>query len=230
METGLYVAAIMAALNALQQRAFRGAFAFAVAAALIRPDRLIVFGVVAGVAAFTVTAPGWRERIKAVSRAAAPAVAGAAVAGIVIVIFLGTLVPNSVMAKRAFSCDIAGYISPQGVYDALARHLGLRAATFLAIFAVVGTVRAVAAGARGAWPLLVTVVAYLATFTLAQAPGSVWYYAPLAPALILFSAFGIAGPWPFRTRLVKWIGAAAAASAVRTDPTCWSGSRRTTSS
>jgi hypothetical protein len=41
----------------------------------------------------------------------------------------------------------------------------------------------------------------------------VWYYAPLAPALILFSAFGIAGPWPFRTRLVKWIGAAALTTA-----------------
>ena len=214
METGLYVAAIMAALHALQQRAFRAAFAFAVAASLIRPDGLILFGVVALVAALTVTAPDWRGRFKAVIQAAAPALAAAAAAGILIVIFLGTLVPNSVAAKRAFSCDVAGCISPGGLYQELGGHIGRGAAAFLALFAVVGTGRALAARARGAWPLLVFVFAYLATFTLARAPGSVWYYAPLAPALILFSAFGIAGPWPFRTRPVQWLGAVALIAAV----------------
>lgn len=213
METGLYVAAIMAALSALQRRAYRGAFAFAAAAALIRPDGLILLGVVVVAAAITVPALGWRERLKAVTQAAAPAFAGAAVAGLLIVIFLGTLVPSSITAKRAFSCDVAGCISPQGLYNELAGHIGLGTATFLAVFAAVGAVRVLAARAWGAWPLLVFVVAYLATFTLARAPGSVWYYAPLAPALILFIAFGIAGPWPFRTRLLRRIGVAALTTA-----------------
>lgn len=214
METGLYVAAIMAALNALQQRAFRAAFAFAVAAVLIRPDGLILFAVVAVVALAAVNAPGWRDRIRAVTQAAAPAVSVAAVAGLLIVLCLGTLVPNSVAAKRAFSCDVAGCISPQGLYGELTAYIGRGAGTFLAVFAAAGMIRLLAARAWGAWPLIAFAVVYLATFTLSRAPGSVWYYAPLAPALILFSAFGIAGPWPFRTRVVRWLGAAALTAAV----------------
>jgi len=206
MESGLYVAAIMAILLAVQSRSWRAAFALAVTAAAIRPDGLIMLGVVS-VALLCRSQLPWRSRVTIGARAAWPALAAGLIVAAAIVAVLGTVVPNSLTAKRAFPCDVAGCLTPFGLFDALVASLGLGTATFLSVFAIAGVVRLLAARAWGAWPLLFCALAYLAIFTVARAPGSVWYYAPLAPAIVLCAAYGITGPWPFRSPIVRWIGA-----------------------
>lgn len=206
METGLYVAVIIAALLAVQSQAWRTSFALAVTAAALRPDGLIMIGVV-GIALLCRTRQPWRSRLVLAARAASPALMAALVGAAIILAFLGTVIPNSLSAKRLFPCDVAGCISPAGLFDALATYVGIGTATFLSVFAVVGMLRLLAARAWGAWPLLFSALGYLTVFTVAKAPGSVWYYAPLAPAIVLCSAYGVAGPWPFRSRSVRWIGA-----------------------
>ena len=222
METGVYVAVIVSTLLAVQLQTWRWAFGLAVSAAAIRPDGVLMIPIV-GIAAICTTRYPWRARIATTLSAAAPAAMAGFSGAIVIFVLLGTVIPNSVAAKRTFPCDVAGCISPAGLFGALAAYVGLGTATFLVVFALVGAVRVLAARAWSAWPMVLCGGAYLAAFTLASAPNSVWYYAPLTPALVLCCAFGIAGPWPFRTRVVRWLGAVSVmAAAVLTTRAVWS--------
>jgi hypothetical protein len=213
METGLYVAAIMAALLAVNGRAFRTAFVLAVASVLLRPDGIIAAAAIAGSSWFMLPLP-WRERTSLLSRSALPALVLVAIAGLVCLAVFSTVIPHSVVAKRAFSCEITGCFTTGGMLDELVGALGRGTAAFLMFFATPGAMRAIAARLWNAWPLLFWGLTYVFVFGAAKAPASPWYYAPLAPVLTTMTVFGIAGPWPFRTWAVRWIGSACLAAAV----------------
>jgi hypothetical protein len=137
--------------------------------------------------------------------------------------YFGTVVPEPVVAKAGFGCEVAGCFSPWSFAGLLAERLGRPATVFFLAGASLGFVRAALSTEGRGQLVLVWSAVHAAALLVARAPDAPWYYAPLVPAIFAAFAHGLAAPAHERLRPFVLAGrlALAATLAVAAGATAW---------
>ncbi|MGV3723837.1 MAG: hypothetical protein ACO1SX_23315 [Actinomycetota bacterium] len=174
METGIYTAVCLAAFLCFQRGMFNATAALAAAACLLRPDGVLLAGVLA-LAHVWVRRPFARASLLWF-------VAPVAVWLLVATLVYGSPVPTSVSAKLAYPDYGAFKLS-----TAL-RSVGPRLGVFVLLLGGWG-IAEVHLKARPLSPFVAWTALYLLAFT--RAPNFLWYYAPAMPGLILLGVAGL---------------------------------------
>jgi hypothetical protein len=197
MESGLFVALCLLTLLLQNHSRFTATGFAAAAATLARPEGALLFPLLA-LASLTGPAP----RRAAWQRAAcdlAPGFGILVAALVAMAVYVGSPVPQSIVAKRGFGCAVSGCFSPFGAGRAMVSALGWAQTSFLVAAALLGLghcMRDRHTRWLAAWGALL-----LAAFTLGGAPDSPWYYVSLFPPLYASAASSLGSSWRFRRQL-----------------------------
>jgi hypothetical protein len=196
MESGLYTALALLALLLQAEGRPRGAACTAALATLTRPEGLLLLLVLFGDGVRGTVARDTRARLKQAARPLLPGALLLALALSLEAAYFGTVIPEPVVAKAGFGCDVAGCFSPWAFAGLLAVRVGRPVALLLLAGASLGLVRAAPSAAGRGQLLLVWSAVHAGALLAARAPDAPWYYAPLVPAVLAAYAHGLAAPAP----------------------------------
>lgn len=220
MEAGAFTALVLTALWLQEGGRSAAASLAAAAASLTRPEGILVFVVLLVAEGASRGAPtpasepgvgGLGRRVRHGALALWPGALALAAAIAFEIAYFGTVIPQAVVAKSNFGCDVSGCFSPVSFVALLVSHLGKVTTGVLLAGAALGLVRALPDVRGGTRLLLAWSALHAAALTLARAPSSPWYYAPLVPALFAAFAHALApSADPRRRRSARLAGAALA--------------------